>query len=208
MKRLESLDAVTPDKFPRPDFSKYVSYKPEPATDIGVGEKSLPGQPPLMPERASMPDLSALIPDLPEPIMRLLGLLPPSIQYSGPRLPYEDIFALLLQSPIPLPPGILPPPPSLMSVGPPLMMHNAPMPMQQQQQQMMPLGSNIGGLGLAPPPTLTPMIGQPPIMQPMPMPMGAGLDNGLVKKPRIDPRKRKATEAQGGAAGADVKRLA
>lgn len=199
MKRLESLDAVTPEKFPRPDFSKYASYKPEGTADAGLGEKSLPGMS-LMPERASVPDLS-LIPDLPEPIMRLLGLLPPSIQYSGPRLPYEDIFALLLQSPIPLPPGILPPPPSLMSAGPPLMMQNVPLP---QHHPMMPLGGS--GLSLAPPPTLTPMIGQPPIMQPLPAPIAGGfsVDNGQVKKPRIDPRKRKAAETQ----GADVKRLA
>ena len=97
MKRLVSLEAVHPDRYPRPDFTKYTAYKPEAPTEEmeAAVEADLDGQP--------------LDFDIPEPITQFLKLLPVPRKYMGPRLPSEDVFSLLAQLPIPLP--VMAPPP-------------------------------------------------------------------------------------------------
>ena len=80
------MEAVNPENYPRPDFSKYVLYKPEAAlVDSGAD------------------DLPVVDFDFPEPISDFLKLLPTPKQYIGPRLPPEDVLTLLVQLPIPLP---------------------------------------------------------------------------------------------------------
>lgn len=86
VKRLASLEAVNPENYPRPDFSKYVLYKPEAALVDRMAE-----------------DLPTIDFEVPEPITDFLKLLPTPMQYIGPRLPPEDVLTLLVQLPIPLP---------------------------------------------------------------------------------------------------------
>jgi hypothetical protein len=106
VRRLASLEAYYPEKFLRPDFSKYSFYRPEAAS----AEQEQELKPVAPPEPLPF--------DVPEPISAFLKVLPPSTAYMGPVLPIEDIMALLLQSPLPLP----------------LQMN--PMPVQQQPLQM------------------------------------------------------------------------
>jgi hypothetical protein len=86
VKRLASLEAVNPENYPRPDFSKYVLYKPEAALVDSMAD-----------------DLPTIDFDVPEPITNFLKLLPTPKQYIGPRLPPDDVLTLLTQLPIPLP---------------------------------------------------------------------------------------------------------
>jgi cleavage stimulation factor subunit 3 len=86
VKRLASLEAVNPENYPRPDFSKYVLYKPEAALVDSMAD-----------------DLPTIDFDIPEPITNFLRLLPTPKQYIGPRLPPDDVLTLLTQLPIPLP---------------------------------------------------------------------------------------------------------
>ena len=123
VKRLASLEAVNPENYPRPDFSKYILYKPESALVDSAAD-----------------DLPTVDFDVPDPITQFLTLLPTPKQYIGPRLPPDDVLTLLVQLPIPVPSGLI----KQEALLPP--QANAPV---AQISHMPPTGP-IGPIGVAP----------------------------------------------------------
>ena len=113
------MEAVNPENYPRPDFSKYVLYKPEAALVGSMAD-----------------DLPTIDFEIPEPITNFLMLLPTPKQYIGPRLPPDDVLTLLVQLPIPLPSipvkpeGMAPPIASMVPMAP------AAVPVATTQQPM------------------------------------------------------------------------
>ncbi|KAJ3095319.1 mRNA 3'-end-processing protein rna14 [Phlyctochytrium bullatum] len=139
------------DKYPRPDFSKWTHYKPEPSTTIPApSTESMGGETTRQSQSSAS---SAPIPSgptlmIPEAIVRFLELLPPPHLYNGPLIPAQEIVELLSQVPLP-PPAT---PPSLVPV--PLL---PPPPHIVEQQRLMDSGSMMRppmGMGKGHPPPM------------------------------------------------------
>ncbi|KAJ3154878.1 mRNA 3'-end-processing protein rna14 [Geranomyces michiganensis] len=176
-RKYQSLESVHPERYPRPDMTKWVPYQPEalPATRPAVavtetapdahavaGDQARPGEPAVHPQGAfpSAPNQSVgggmMVPDA---VVRLMAVLPPSETYNGPVLPINDIIDLFRQIPLPAPAG----PPmmvQLMAPGPPpastLSAHNSPYndrsgvyggPVHQPQRGFPSTGGGRGGRG-------------------------------------------------------------
>ncbi|KAJ3284935.1 mRNA 3'-end-processing protein rna14 [Borealophlyctis nickersoniae] len=111
------IEAVHPERYPRPDISKYAAYKPEPVTrppvvaapPAGRAEQSprvppAAGQAPPPLAQGAVGAAQPTGPLIPEPIARFMNMLPPAPQYNGPMIPVDELVDFLSRAPIPLPP--------------------------------------------------------------------------------------------------------
>ncbi|KAI9031293.1 hypothetical protein DFJ74DRAFT_655243 [Hyaloraphidium curvatum] len=112
------LDSFHPERYPRPDFGRYAAHKLE-ATAVAVAKvkqeredrPQMPSAmvqvaPPTMPPANQTPVVLPTLPGggpLPELVARLISLLPPPHQYTGPVLPSDDLIAYIRSLPIPMP---------------------------------------------------------------------------------------------------------
>ncbi|KAJ3107998.1 mRNA 3'-end-processing protein rna14 [Phlyctochytrium planicorne] len=103
-----------PEKYPRPDFSKWNIYKPEPPPPSAM--RPAPNAEPSVPTKTT--PLAPPVPSygiLPDAINKFLELLPPASSYTGPIIPVNDVIDLLRHIPLQIGgPGLIPlavPPP-------------------------------------------------------------------------------------------------
>ncbi|KAJ3169317.1 mRNA 3'-end-processing protein rna14 [Geranomyces variabilis] len=115
-RKYQSLDSVHPERYPRPDMTKWVAFQPEaiPAAarppggaadvaGVGGGDQAQAPRGPV----ANVPNQPVggggmMVPDA---VVRLMAVLPPSETYNGPVLPINDIIDLFRQIPLPAPAG-------------------------------------------------------------------------------------------------------
>ncbi|KAI9103161.1 hypothetical protein DFS34DRAFT_354924 [Phlyctochytrium arcticum] len=113
-RKIHSLESSHPERYPRPDMSKWISYKPEAAAPplggppFPLAGSPLPGGSPRVPHAAVGPAHM-----VPEAIAQLLSILPAAATYNGPILPVNDVLEVFRQIPIPVAraPNMVPYPP-------------------------------------------------------------------------------------------------
>ncbi|KAJ3140311.1 mRNA 3'-end-processing protein rna14 [Geranomyces variabilis] len=126
-RKYQSLDSVHPERYPRPDMTKWVAFQPEAvpaavrppgggvpdaAGAAGADQGQAPRGPvvnvPNQPVGGSVGSGGSgsgggmMVPDA---VVRLMAVLPPSETYNGPVLPINDIIDLFRQIPLPAPAG-------------------------------------------------------------------------------------------------------
>ncbi|KAI9336838.1 hypothetical protein DFJ73DRAFT_18216 [Zopfochytrium polystomum] len=125
--RAQSLESVHPERYPRPEFGKWVPYKPEPPKPVplplpsgeGLGPAGMPPIQPTVPTggpaNAPMHARAPLAPPMPIPsptavvrvpeqVAKLLEVLPPAATYNGPLVPIDDIIEIFRRLPVQIPP--------------------------------------------------------------------------------------------------------
>ncbi|KAJ3294465.1 mRNA 3'-end-processing protein rna14 [Blyttiomyces sp. JEL0837] len=114
--RHQNLDSVHPERYPRPDFSKWVSYKPEPPV---VAKTGLGGSPAIAGASQSAAVPVTVVTHIPDAIAKFLEILPTANSYNGPPVPVDEILDILRHLPIPLPvnPPVMVPIPPGVSLG-------------------------------------------------------------------------------------------
>ncbi|KAI8848336.1 hypothetical protein BC829DRAFT_394221, partial [Chytridium lagenaria] len=127
--KTNAIETAVSDKYPRPDFSKWNIYKPEPPQNPPQRPGSSTQDSGPAPSSSNAPNAAPSQPVsmIPDAIVRFLDLLPLPAAYNGPLIPIADVLDLLKHVPIPMPatpPTLVPltitgPPPHLMNDGPP-----------------------------------------------------------------------------------------
>lgn len=116
--RGHSLESVNPDRYPRPDFSQWTSFRPERPSRVssssaasipdssksGVTTSSVSGS--TASGMGKLPSTSIStgpILMVPEAIVKLIEVLPPGGLYNGPYMPVDEIIEILKRLPVQMP---------------------------------------------------------------------------------------------------------
>ncbi|KAL2920081.1 hypothetical protein HK105_200147 [Polyrhizophydium stewartii] len=107
-RQLTILEAVDPQRFPRPDLSKWAAYKSEPGQAKGGkadGAESASGAPGSEGSGGPGGSASQFAFPIPEPLAAFMSILPQSNQFDGPRINVDELIQTIAQLPIPPPPA-------------------------------------------------------------------------------------------------------